>query len=114
MLLNYNHFYFQIGAIEGQFFLKTGKLVSISEQNLIDCAHNDGNFGCRGGDMVPAFKFIHNNDGIDSEASYPYVARPYECNYTVENNVTSAKGYGVIKEGTCLITIKYYQILLEI
>ena len=49
------------GSMEGQYFNKTKKLVSLSEQNLVDCDHIDK--GCQGGSMPNAFKYVIKNKG---------------------------------------------------
>lgn len=59
------------GALEGAYFVKTGKLVSFSEQNLVSCDKSDN--GCGGGFMPSAFEFAETN-GLCSEQDYPYVS----------------------------------------
>lgn len=68
------------GAMEGAHFISTGKLVSLSEQQLVDCSLSFGNLGCSGGLMDNAFKYVINNNGIDTEEDYAYTARNGRCN----------------------------------
>lgn len=62
------------GVLEGQVFKKTGKLISLSEQYLMDCSREVGNHGCNGGYKVQSLLFIKEK-GISSEQSYPYTAK---------------------------------------
>jgi cathepsin L len=85
------------GALEGQHFKATGKLVSLSEQNLVDCSQKQGNMGCNGGLMDQAFEYIKENNGIDTEDSYPYEAQDNDCRFKAADVGATDTGYTDIK-----------------
>ena len=87
------------GAIEGQHFLKTHQLISLSEKDLIDCSGSYGNDGCNGGDASIAFNFTRYNGGIDTEASYPYKAANGDCHFLANSTGANVTGYVKIPSG---------------
>jgi C1A family cysteine protease len=62
------------GAVEGIVQIKHSSLVSLSEQELMDCSYSYGNLACDGGLMDNAFKYVMAN-GLCTEAAYPYTAQ---------------------------------------
>ncbi|XP_049272856.1 procathepsin L isoform X2 [Rhipicephalus sanguineus] len=88
------------GSLEGQHFLKDGELVSLSEQNLVDCSQSFGNNGCEGGLMDNAFKYIKANDGIDTEESYPYEAVDAKCRFKKDDVGATDTGFVDIEQGS--------------
>ncbi|XP_042386878.1 zingipain-2-like [Zingiber officinale] len=81
-----------VAAIEGINQIVTGNLISLSEQELVDC--DAGNRACNGGLMDVAFRFIINNGGINSEENYPYIGQKGACNTNKKNvNVASIDSY---------------------
>ncbi|KAF7840802.1 cysteine proteinase RD21a-like [Senna tora] len=78
-----------IAAVEGINKIVTGDLISLSEQELVDC-DKSFNQGCNGGLMDNAFEFIIQNGGIDTQADYPYHAR--------DSTLVSIDGYEDVPE----------------
>jgi hypothetical protein len=76
-----------VAAVEGINKIVTGELISLSEQELVDC-DRDYNAGCNGGLMDYAFQFIIDNGGMDSESDYPYLGVDTKCD-TVRVSINS-------------------------
>jgi len=71
-----------VGMMESLHAIKTGKMVLLSEQQLVDCAENFNNNGCNGGLPSQAFEYIHYNGGLSKMEDYPYVCGDGTCNVT--------------------------------
>lgn len=67
-----------VANIEGQNFVKNGKLLSLSEQELVDCSMSD--YGCDGGLPSNAYEdMINRNMGLEYEKDYSYHAEDGSC-----------------------------------
>jgi len=75
------------GGIEGVWAKEVGDLISVSEQQLIDC----GKGGCGGGNMGPAWTTAE--EGIMSEDDYPYEHADMDCRYDPNLAVASVTGH---------------------
>ncbi|KAG8326221.1 hypothetical protein J6590_047590 [Homalodisca vitripennis] len=94
------------GAIEGGYFVKTRRLVTLSEQVLMDCSWNYGNRGCNGGYMEGAFKWVMRNRGIPLSRAYgPYLGRQNYCHMKKGMPEVRIRTYGHVKK-LCPICLK--------
>ncbi|CAH1391958.1 unnamed protein product [Nezara viridula] len=80
-----------IGAVEGQLAINTGKLVSLSEQQLVDCSTDYGNEGCNGGYAQAAYSYLLDVRGLEREDAYPYEAKNRSCRYNKDKVVPGTK-----------------------
>jgi len=87
---------------------KKNQLVSLSEQQLLDCSTNEGSAGCNGGFPSQAFQYILDNNGICSESDYTYtgVQNPY-CE-AMCNSVATLTGH------TCVPPLNETYLLLAV
>ena len=88
-----------VNALEAAYKInKGGSLLSLSEQQLLDCTNKQGNSGCGGGLMTNAYKYLKSNE-IVSRDSYPYSAVQGSCKaskydglFSVQNHKNLASG----------------------
>ena len=81
--------------MEGIVQIKTGKLVSLSEQQIVDCDVNGDDHGCQGGLARNAFKFIIENGGLTSADRYPYQGAQGTCDSSA-SPVATISGYELV------------------
>lgn len=82
-----------VGSIESEYCIKTGKLVSLSEQQLIDCSSKYGNMGCNGGLMDYAFQYLKDAGGSMGESAYPYQASSWPCKFNASGVIVKVCGF---------------------
>jgi|TARA_B110000977_G_scaffold196320_1_gene276443 cathepsin F len=93
------------GAVEGAHFLKTGTLLSLSEQQLVDCDHTCApdepeacDSGCNGGLPLNAMQYV-TNVGLDLEDNYPYIAKAGTCEAKHDGPYAAkVSGFGLVSQ----------------
>merc|ERR1719473_423665 len=80
------------GSTEGANQIASGNLVSLSEQQLVDCSRAEGNMGCNGGLMDNGFKYIEQNK-LCTEEAYPYHASDGMCKASSCQGKVGVSGY---------------------
>lgn len=82
------------GTIEGAYFLKTGNLVRLSQQELMDCSWGEGNNACDGGEDFRAYQYIMKNGGLTTEEQYGgYLGQDGQCRKDKVTPIAKLKNY---------------------
>ena len=61
-------------SVEGQIFKRTGRLVDLSAQQIVDCSASYGNHGCSGGSLRNTLRYLEKTQGLMREQDYPYLS----------------------------------------
>jgi C1A family cysteine protease len=77
------------GSVEGAWNIAGHPLISLSEQQLVDCSTSQGNQGCDGGLMDQAFDYIIQNGGITLESTYAYTGQDGTCDTTKAKRIAA-------------------------
>jgi len=85
------------GSLEGAWSIKYKQLISLSEQQIVDCAwinwSSEQTMGCNGGFAAPAYTWIMMNNGIATEQHYPYLAQDGSCRPADHTSGVTVTGY---------------------
>eukprot|EP00250_Pteridium_aquilinum_P011783 c20301_g1_i1 orf=339-1466(+) len=92
------------GAVEGAYFVATGELLSLSEQQLVDCDHecdpdygeNACDSGCSGGLMTSAFSYIKKAGGLQLENDYPYKGMKGQCKFDASKVAVKVANFSTV------------------
>lgn len=82
-----------LASVETEYYRKTGKLLSLSEQNIMDC--DLMTHGCDGGSPEMVFEYLRDN-GVMLEEEYPYTAQKEDCLFNSSMSVLKIQGYGLV------------------
>jgi len=97
------------GGMEGSWQIASGSLLSLSEQQLVDCSTR--NHGCQGGSMALAFNF-ESHTNVASEATYPYTGTQGSCKKKSfqtaipRGGITGFKSVGNFRHGASVAAMK--------
>lgn len=86
-----------LDAIESQILIKSGKDVSLSVQEVVDCAGEFETWGCSGGLSHRVIDYVKSNSGISSSRSYPYQEKRNACESSRYPKILiSLNGFGIL------------------
>ncbi|KAG8042219.1 hypothetical protein G9C98_000210 [Cotesia typhae] len=83
-------------SIEGQIFKKTGTLISLSAQQIVDCSSVTGNLGCAGGSLRNGLRYLQKSGGLMEQTNYPYIAQEGQCKFQTNLGVVNITSWAIL------------------
>ncbi|XP_055714478.1 procathepsin L-like [Phlebotomus papatasi] len=89
-----------VHSIEGQIFKRTSKLISLSEQQIVDCSGGAGNHGCAGGSLRNTLRYLVSCGGLMRQQDYPYTASEGKCHFLAPLSVVNVSNWAILPSGS--------------
>ncbi|XP_022231264.2 procathepsin L isoform X2 [Drosophila obscura] len=83
-------------SIEGQIFKRTGQILNLSEQQIVDCSVSHGNQGCIGGSLRNTLKYLQSTGGIMRSDDYKYVSKKGKCQFVSDLSVVNVSSWAIL------------------
>ncbi|CAD7094065.1 unnamed protein product [Hermetia illucens] len=83
-------------SIEAQVYKRTGKILDLSEQQIVDCSTRTGNKGCAGGSLRNTLKYLEQYGGLMRDRDYPYRAKEKHCRFAKELAVVQISSWAIL------------------
>ncbi|KAH8246757.1 hypothetical protein KR038_007654 [Drosophila bunnanda] len=83
-------------SIEGQVFKRTGKILSLSQQQIVDCSVSHGNQGCVGGSLRNTLNYLQSTGGIMRAEDYKYYSKKGKCQFVRDLSVVNVTSWAIL------------------
>ncbi|XP_017098918.2 procathepsin L [Drosophila bipectinata] len=83
-------------SISGQVFKRTGKILNLSEQQIVDCSVSHGNQGCVGGSLRNTLNYLQSTGGLMRADDYKYVSRKGKCQFVSDLSVVNVTSWAIL------------------
>jgi cathepsin F len=81
-----------VGTLEGQYAIKNGTILQLSEQQIVDC--NSQTY-CNGGLMNDTYIYLEQAGGIESQNDYPQTELQEDCKFDIKKTVIKVNSHTI-------------------
>ncbi|XP_017853478.1 cathepsin L1 [Drosophila busckii] len=83
-------------SIEGQIFKRTGRILDLSVQQIVDCSISYGNQGCTGGSLRNTLKYLQATGGLMRSDDYKYTSKKGKCQFVRDLSVVNVTSWAIL------------------
>lgn len=82
--------------ISGQVHRRTGRLIQLSAQQMVDCSTTQGNLGCSGGSLRNTLRYLETSGGLMRAEDYPYANQQQRCRFIHQMAVVNVSSWNIL------------------